>query len=322
MKHMGIGLLLVAVMLVGVLPAPAEEQKDPDWLNMGEKSAGEAPTADVGEVKPIPVGVSVSYTLVSDYIWRGVNFSEPAQERNERCNHMLDISFSLDTSDLFDCNLGAFSGGVWFEWYNGQEWLTPSDSEHLQEVDYWVAWGYEIPDFFISAVEIGYIWYNFPRVGGAGDDAWAHEVYLSLGFDESPLYRAMGLEIDESLINPSFTYYLDVDDVRGSWLELGFSHEFALADYAPDAPVLKDLAVIPSITFGWDHRYFDDTNRLSNITYGLELAYDLSSALGIPAKYGSVGVSGFLNYNQVTRDDHLADYDDTLYGGVTVGYEW
>ena len=62
-----------------------------------------------------------------------------------------------------------------------------------------------------------------------------------------------------------------------------------------------------------------DSTRLANITYGLAMAYDLSGALNIPEQFGSLGITGFLNFSDALRDDIL---NDEFWGGMTVGYEW
>jgi hypothetical protein len=100
-------------------------------------------------------------------------------------------------------------------------------------------------------------------------------------------------------------------------------------DFCPGAPILKDLTITPSLTLGIDHRYMwafsldrsagGPTTKLAFLNYGLSFGYDLSSALKIPEKYGSLGLAAFLNFSQAFEDNYL---DDEFYGGMSVSYSW
>jgi hypothetical protein len=110
----------------------------------------------------------------------------------------------------------------------------------------------------------------------------------------------------------------------GQFLEFGISHDFALAKLGCDkTPILKDLTITPSATLGVDHRYFTSSTKLSNILYGLAFGYDLSGALGIAEQYGSLTLTGFINYSQALGlKDAVPGYQDEFFGGVKVGYAW
>jgi len=72
-----------------------------------------------------------------------------------------------------------------------------------------------------------------------------------------------------------------------------------------------------------DMGYIDSGTRISSVRYGLKVGYDLSKALGIPKKYGSIGISGFLNYSDAIADDSPAiNLNDEFWGGMTVGWKW
>lgn len=279
--------------------------------------------------KPFPLGFSLDYTLVSDYVWRGINLSEYAGEGREKPNHQMCVAFSLDTADLMDGNgsFGAFGGSIWFEWYAGQHRLTPWTGTNLQEVDYDVNWSYEIAPVF-TTVELGWVAYHLPpyrRSGSPGADiSTTYEVYGKLYFDDSAIFG-------QPVLNPYVAYYQDIDTVEAGWLEFGVSHDFALAELGlEDTPFLKNITITPSAVLGVSHRYYDKSGvgsansiatRLANIEYGLAIDYDLSGALGIPEQYGSLSVGGFMNYSQALHDVS-ASVNDEFYGGLTVGYSW
>ncbi len=320
---------IVATMLA-VLAVPAfggdEPKTAPEAQLVPGHASGpgaQAPTVAPEWKKPIPIGFSIDYTLVTDYIWRGINLSEYAGEGRERLNHQMTTGFSIDTKPLLGTDLGTIAGSVWFEWYAGQDDAEfGGGAHHLQEVDYTLSWSYDIPKLPL-AVELGWIAYQFPWLGG-DDGQWTHEVYATLSLDDSCIFG-------KPILNPYVSYYLDVDDVRGSWIEIGVSHDFPLAECGlGNTPVLKDVTLTPSLVLGIDHRYYDKvglgggsgtSTRLGNLQYGLDAVLDLSSLLGIPEKYGSLSLTGFLYYSQAFHDESPA-VNDEFWGGVTIGYEW
>lgn len=265
--------------------------------------------------KPVPLSFRIDYTMATDYIWRGINLSEYPGEGREKLNHQLGTGVEFETP------IGTLGASVWFEWYAGQERLTPASSRMLQEVDYSVYWSYGLEPI-ATTLEIGWIAYELPRA--KGDLRETYEVYGKLSLDDSIIFGV-------PLLSPYVYWGLDYDlGENGSWVEVGGSHEFAAADLEPLAsvPVVKDLALTPSVAVGFDYRYLDkfagiegarSARRVANVVYGLDLGFDITGALSTPARYGNVKGGGFLNYSQGIRQDLLSD---ELYGGVYIAYEW
>ncbi|HUS92578.1 MAG TPA: hypothetical protein VM695_12050 [Phycisphaerae bacterium] len=332
-----LSLLATGVLAAWVPFAGAEDAPRP-WLTAVEAEA--APT--VTTVAPAREGewekpgilkafrFGVDYTLATDYVWRGVNFSEYAGEGREKLNHQLGVSFEFDPSKIGGANIGRFGGSFWFEWFGGQEALTGWSDNNLQEVDYTVYWAHECPALGLG-VEIGWIAYHYPRFRDSGSDtsadfAYTHEVYFGLSYDDSRLFG-------QPMLSPTLTYYQDVDDVRGGALSLGVSHDFELSKFCPDVPWLTHVTVTPSLALWWDHRFYDKAglgsnsadpavgSRLGFLEYGLAVAYDLSGALNIPPQYGALTLTGFLNFVQSFHDESAAVQDE-FYGGFTLGWGW
>jgi hypothetical protein len=134
------------------------------WLGAAASLAAvEAPPAETAKpewTKPIPLSVAVDYTLVSDYIWRGVNLSEYRGEGRERPNHQMNVALSYDTGDY-----GSINAAFWFEWFSGQRQLTPGCDSDLQEVDYLLSWSYLVKPL-ATKVEAGWVAYQFPQSSG------------------------------------------------------------------------------------------------------------------------------------------------------------
>jgi hypothetical protein len=79
----------------------------------------------------------------------------------------------------------------------------------------------------------------------------------------------------------------------------------------------------PSITLGVDIGYIDSGTRVANTVYGLAVGYDLGEAIGLPEQYGSISVTGFLNYSDAVADDSPnINLNDEFWGGFSVGWEW
>jgi len=265
------------------------------------------PTNEAEYTKPIPLTFSIDYTVATDYVWRGQNLSEYATEGREKLNHQLGLGLSYDTGKF-----GTFSGSVWFEWFAGQESLDPTSGSNHQETDYTLSWSVNI-DAIATTVEFGWIAYQFPQA--VGDANLTHEWYVSLYFDDSGLFGT-----EQSVLNPYVAYYMDVDDIQGSWIEFGISHDFALADCnMQNTPILKDITLTPSLIIGIDHGQISTSTKLANMQYGLDVAYDLSSALGIPENLGELTLTGFLRYSDALYEEAL---NDEFWGGGTIGYSW
>ncbi|HDZ20577.1 hypothetical protein LCGC14_0512840 [marine sediment metagenome] len=310
------------LLLIGwaVATAGAGETAVGEWLAVLDTEQDKLPDPRVLAgpaewTKPIPISFSVDYTLVTDYIFRGINFSEYADENRERLNHQLGVGAEFETESV-----GVFGIAVWFEWYAGQQQLTPSSNSHLQEVDYSAYWRYEV-EALATTVELGWIAYVFPIL--EGDARYTHEWYVALALDDG---KVLGL--DAPILNPTVTMYHDLDDFKGRWIEVAISHDFPLSDCQAlrDVVIAKDITITPSMTLGIDNRWLanavakgNSSTKLANLLYGLDVSFDVSSALNIPEQYGTITVTGFLYFSQALRDALL---NDEFYGGVSVGYAW
>ena len=328
-------------------PAAADGPKgSSNWLAaLAAAAAEEAPPpgAETGWQKPgllKALSCRLEYTLATDYIWRGINFSEYRGEGREKLNHQLLVGFEIDPSQLGTAPIGRFGGTIWFEWFAGQERLTDWSGENLQEVDYTVYWAYDVEPIGLG-VEVGWIAYHFPRLRDSAapspsDGAYTHELYVTLRFDDSKLFG-------RPMLNPAVTYYHDLDDVQAGFLIAEISHDFALAKCFKDTPLLKGLTITPSLALAVDHRYYDKSGygsrspvvqeppivevytakgtQLAYLQYGLEIAYDLGGALALPKEIGGITLKGFLNYTNSFHDSSRLVQDE-FWGGMSVSWDW
>ena len=236
----------------------------------------EEASAPAGWTKPIPISFSIDYTMVSDYMFRGINFSEysrrggaPQNEGREALNHQLSLGTEIDLGQF-----GRIGGGAWFEYYADQNdtssgFNAADDDKHLQEMDLFVYYGYEIAPIGLD-VEIGFCWFLFPRASaaasgagtanGVADADTTQELSVTLSWDDSILWKALGLNVDEPILNPYFLIAWDLDLAKGgSYQEFGLSHDFALSALGcENVPILKDITVSPSWSIAWDHNWLDN----------------------------------------------------------------
>ena len=323
--------VVAAILTVGSEPLRAETGTT-TWLAAAEAEAA-PPPRDLGPERLSPLKVTLEYALVSDYVWRGYNMTEYAGEGRERPSHQVTVDVKADLARLTGRELGGIGVQVWASWYSGYLAQTAGASgDHLQEVDYKAYWFAHVPDLSTD-VEIGWVCYTYPRLKGTlpgtrSDYETTAEVYFKIQLDDSEL-----LGRESPLLSPFIYYGLDVDLAdKGSWIEIGVEHELNLGDLDMfnETTPLRYVALRPSLVLGIDHRYLQGlarvratpiqkADRLGNLTYGLDILWDLSGALGVKSEYGDLTLAGFIKFSDAFRDDLLSD---ELYGGCRVIYEW
>ena len=267
-----------------------------------------------------PFSFEIAYYLYSDYIFRGINFSEYDGEGSEDLNHQMTTALSVDIATVFGGeagSLGAFNFGTFFEWYAGQEQIDPEKGgQSLQEVDYVLSWSYDIEPIATS-IDTGFIFYVFPSATGLNTEEW----YISLSHNDAWMWKWLFPDNEDGILNPSLYYGHDVGQAAGGgWTEFGLSHDFALPAH---------FTVSPSFTMAFDRNYIGRTLDVAEaervgiayLQYGLDVAYDLSGALEIPEEYGSLTLGGFLYYNQIPENYGEGNgVDDVLFGGVSLAW--
>lgn len=268
-----------------------------------------------------PLSFDITYYVYSDYIFRGINFSEYPNEGSDALNHQLTTSLDVDVAELFggeSGELGVFNFSTFFEWYADQEKIDPNQGgQNLQEVDYSLGWSYDIDSIATNAA-VGFTFYAFPNAKAANTE----EIWFALSHNDAWMWKWLFPENEDGVLNPSLFYAHDVGGAAGGgWLELGISHEFA---------VIEHLAVTPSFTLAFDRRYIGRTldipaienTGLAYMQYGLDLNYDLSGALKMPEKYGALTVSGFLYFNDADDEYNQqgSNVENVLFGGMSVGW--
>lgn len=283
----------------------------------------------------LPITLGVSYYLLSDYVFRGINFSEYTRGRNsrgegrERLNHQVTTALTYDAGDF-----GKFGFDTFFEWYEAQAKLNPyGGGQNLQEVDYIIRWTYPIKAISTDAT-LGYTFYTFPnlakllrqdRLVGNNNDDRTHEWWFKLNHNDAWAWKWLFPDNESGILNPYYLFAQDVGIGSGAvYMELGFSHPFTI-------PGIDNFTITPSYMLAGDGGYLKrlrgkphhDYLRLAYDQWALNMTYDLTPVLHLPKWAGTVSVSGLLYFNNAfgsaAREN---DINDEFWGGMSVNWAW
>ena len=133
------------------------------------------------------------------------------------------------------------------------------------------------------------------------------------------------------VLRPYVSWAFDYDlGKNGSWIAVGGDHDFEFGKWPGlgEIPLVRDLTITPSCGIGFDYRYLHRfsvagsgraSRKVANVTYRLDVSYDVSRAARLRENFGSLKVGGFLAFSQAVRRDLLRD---EFFGGLQVAYEW
>jgi len=325
------------------LSAALAEPPQPDWLvfDDGSRQPSAAQTESIAQAqttvqepteweKPLPLSFTLEYALVSDYVFRGINFSEYEREGRERPNHQLSTSLSLDLAPLWGKPAGQYGEigfDTWFEWFGGQKKINQSTGENIQEIDYTIWYSYNV-EKLATEVQVGWADYVYPNVVGVSDNDRTNEWFFSLTHNDAWMWRSLGYTGEDGILNPTLSFYHDMHTNRGCWLDFGINHPFE---------IVKNLTFTPSYALHVDMGYLgaysvtttgsdDHDTRVAGMTYGLDLTYDMTELLHMPPWAGTMAISGFLNWfdptPQLRHYGPTLGVQDELYGGMKLTWSW
>ena len=300
----------------------------PTNLMLAQASEPTEPVAERTEIETVqdteepalPISLGLSYALYTDYIFRGVNFSEYDGEAREKLNHQLTVSLAWDMGDY-----GTIGFDTWFEWFAGQKKIDPDrGGQNLQEVDYTIWWSYSIEPI-ATDLTLGYTFFQFPNLAhtlrqdgarGNNNDDRTHEYWFSLEHNDAWMWKPLFPDNEEGILNPSFFFAHDVGAIPGAWMEFGLSHGFAV-------PGVDNLTITPAWTLCVDGDYWTRGFKLAGDQWSLAAEYDLTPVLQLPDWAGSISITGelyFFNAFGNMEDSHTIQ--DEFWGGLTVNWAW
>lgn len=320
---------MIAVVATAVAACAASASSFHEPMDRNDAPRNELPKAENPIASQVeddelssPFSFSLNYAVYSDYVFRGVNYSEYPGEGREKPNHQLTALIGVDLGRLFGQDAGAWGWmefETWFEWFAGQKRLDPiHGGQNLQETDYALRWSLDV-EAIQSTLTLGYVFYTYPNAHGDNSMEWS----LGLEHNDAWLWRGLWPDREEGILNPSITFHHDVQELAGaSWLEVGVEHPWAMTDA---------WTLTPAITFAVDHRYLDralqtgrtGSTRLAYIQYGLTADLDLNALLKARDDAGVWTLSVFLFFNQaVGHPRDSGQLADELFGGMSIGWEF
>jgi len=286
----------------------------------------EVEAAEKIEESALPISLSASYYLLSDYIWRGINWSEYAGEGREKPVHQLTTTIEWDTADF-----GRIGFSMFFCWYAAQRQLNPTTGDNLQEVDYTIYWSYLVEPI-ATDVTLGLALYTFPnsakslrqdRARGNNNDDRSQEWYFTAAHDDAWMWSRLFPENEDGVLNPSMFLGQDVGIGAGAaWMEFGISHGFEIIDNLTITP-----GHLVAVDGGLIRRYAGmgnaNTFRIAYQQFSLDVTYDLTELLHLPKWAGSLSASGLLYFNNALGTARReGSINDELYGGMSVNWGW
>lgn len=305
----------------GTHPLRLTDQAVPSFIwNAQEEESTHVTTV---ETTTDPYSFDLSFGVYSDYVFRGINRSEFAGEGREQLNYQLDGAVTVDIGLLVGEDAGTcgmFTFGTWWEWYAQQKKLDPvKGGQNWQELRYNLTWSYDL-DSIASTFHLGYIFYTYPNNKGWNTQEW----WFGLDHNDAWMWKKWWPDNEEGVLNPTFRFYQDLRraGANTAWMELGLSHEFQ---------VCRNTTMTPSWTLGIDHDFYaewtgmsrDNTTRLGNMLWGLDITYDLTERLALPANWGNMSLTGSIYFSDAlgnAEDDGAIQ--DEFYGGLAFGWSF
>lgn len=275
-----------------------------------------------------PVKGTIGYTLISDYMFRGLNISDIVGGHVGRGAHELSYGLSLDLAEVGLEDVGVV-GVTAKQAYLG---AYAGTNANLAKTDIAVSLTRPCPllDGVFTFEWRNYNWSNLPFAGGHGR---TQELTAKLALKDGKLIEALtGEDMGESVLNPTIQYIIDYDMADGGQvLLIGLSHAFDMAEYMPE---LAGVTLTPSWTVAIDNRYYgsyiknlanralvtEDTTKFAYMEYGVSAGADLTEMVGLTC--GKLGINGGIGFVQALENLAKGVLHDTLYSYVSLVYSW
>jgi len=280
------------------------EEIPSDHLAPAEITEADIESPEASEESKFPLSFGLSYYLYSDYIFRFVNFSEYPGEGREKPNHQMTTTVGLDLGPYGTLNFDTF-----FEWYAAQNNIN-GEGQNLQEVDYILGWTYPI-EAIATELYLGVTWYAFPNDKSIN----TFEYNIGLSHNDAWMWKWLFPDNEDGVLNPSFSFNHDIDEIGGVWMEFAIEHPFE---------IIENLTITPGWKVAIDGCYWERHHmQFAGDQYSLVLEYDVGNLLKLPEWAGSVTVTGELYWTNPWGDlESNGIARDVLWGGMSVNWAW
>ena len=183
------------------------------------------------------VSLDISTDYATKYIWRGQNVNDESV-----------------LQPYLGFGAYGFSGSIWanLDLTNGSQTI-PDNAGEFQEIDYTLDYSNSIPGMEKVGFSVGVIHYLFMDTSS---------------ISTTEVYGGVSLDIPGS---PFFTWYGDVSEIDGSYLQFGFGHSFDQVAGNSDYNMGLDLSASFAYgTCGYNAGYFGiDDSDWNDFTLGI-----------------------------------------------------
>ena len=270
----------VAMMAIAVMAVADDKAAAP------ATAPAAAPAAAVKEEKS-PLSFAATLDVYSAYVWRG-------NVINDRPVWQPGATVSYATKDY-----GTVSGNVW------QNWDMTDHNEHrtfggLNESDYTLSYTKDVGPV---GVEVGHIWYTFPKVNGADYGHSTEEFYG-------------GLSYNNDIVTPFVKVYGDYNVAEGLYSTAGLRKSISLSDRLT-------VGGSASLGMGDDHYmkcYFpgEDSTELIDGNLSINASYALTDHISIGATLAWMSLLDSSVRDTVDDTDVYHSKTDLLWGGINL----
>lgn len=236
------------------------------------------PAATAAEEQVVKFGLAADY--YSKYIWRGQNI-------NNKSAFQPAISASAY----------GFTGSIWGNMdMTNKSHTAPDNAGEFSEFDYTLDYTGIVPDVNWLNFSVGTIYYRFPNTHSEPTT----EIYG-------------GLSLSDGFLSPSFKWYRDVDEIKGSYFQFGLGHFFEKIIKVNEKCY---CGLQLGASYGWgnaayDKGYFGVNSGQSN---------DLTLTAGLPFCVNTWTIKPNINYSTMLSDSirSATEKSDNLWVGVGV----
>ncbi|MCJ7728646.1 MAG: hypothetical protein MUO27_02015 [Sedimentisphaerales bacterium] len=232
--------------------------------------------ATAAEEQVVKFGLSADY--YSKYIWRGQNINDES---------VFQPAVSISAY--------GFTGSIWgnMDLTNGSQ-TASGNSWEFSEFDYTLDYTAAVPNVDWLNLSVGTIYYRFPNT--TYDPTT--EIYGGLSLSGVPL-------------SPSFKWYRDIDEIKGSYFQFGVGHTFEkLAEWSDKCYCGLQLGA----SVGWGSSAYNDGY------FGVDSGKfnDLTLSTGLCVQIDSWMVRPSVNYATMLSDSirEATEKTDNIWMGI------
>jgi hypothetical protein len=315
-----LGLTVSAIAATPTAPAAPAAPTAPAATMPASSTTPTKPVSTVGEGE---IFGGVGYTFWTDYGWRGVNMTKALG--GHRGTGASDMIYNLGTNIKDVGKVGVSFEQVYFNRYDDTD-----ASLAFQNINVYITRQF---DGIAGKFTFGYgnhQWTNakghVTSEGVVNGNIDSQEFYVTYGWDDGDMWKAITGNETGNIFNPSVTYLIDTENAdNGQLAILNVNHPFNMGEVDSQ---LSNLSIIPTFSLTVDNRYYGPyfnnllgdkpegkVTKIGYMDYGMKAVADLTGPLGITT--GKLTLQSGVGYI-----DGVELSDGKWYGNAGVAYNF